>query len=291
MRKVNFCRGNDFQIIEIKAWLFVIDRPPTLPLFIKEVSEAQPCSQRSTNTPTMLPTAHEDGARTTTVSTPSYDEGNDNANTHEVDHKSNPHLEKIGFVDAIERRYRGEGWTTEDLYAAFLQASLLSYQSAQISAEERLRSHWNQIWNQDGRRDIKSAPTDYAHNCPWNDWTPPSESHRLFQAAQANRRPEPIEQRVRVRACISPDSQECKLSIEKLLVAFASVEVDASSARALVLRRGSDILAHIPVASIRFSQDPAQHRITCLSTVVPSSVFVCLYLEDARRVDAFLALF
>ena len=239
----------------------------------------------------MLPTIHEVGARTTTVSAPSYDETLGTANTREADGKADPHLEKIGFVDEIERRYRGEGWTTEDLYAAFLQASLLSYQSAQISSEERLRSHWNQIWNQDGRRDIKSAPTDYAHNCPWNDWTPPSESRRLFQAAQANRRPEPIEQRVRVRVCLSPDSQECRFSREKLLVAFASVEVDATSARALVLRRGSDILARIPVASIRMSQGPAQHRIIRLSTVVPSSVLTCLYFEDARRVDAFLALF
>jgi hypothetical protein len=223
----------------------------------------------------MPPTIHDDGERTTTDSAPFYDEGKGNANTPEVDDTSDPHVEKIGFVDAIERRYRGEGWTTEDLYAAYLQASLLSYQSAQISVEERLRSYWNQIWNQDGRRDIKAAPTDYAHNCPWNDWTPPSESHRLFQAAQANRRPEPIDQRVRVRACLSTDSQEYRLSREKLLVVFASVEVDTTSARALVLRRGSDILAHIPVASIRISQDPAQHRIIRLSTVVPSSVFMC----------------
>ena len=240
----------------------------------------------------MLPTIHEVEAHTTTVSSPSYDETKGTASSREADGKADPQVEKIGFVDEIERRYRGEGWTTEDLYAAFLQASLLSYQSAQISSEERLRSHWNQIWNQDGRRDIKSAPTDYTHNCPWNDWTPPSESRRLFQAAQANRRPEPIEQRVRVRVCLSPDSQECRLSREKLLVAFASVEVDATSARVLVLRRGSDILACIPVVSIRISQDPAQHRFIRLSTVVPSStVLTCLYLEDARRVDAFLALF
>jgi hypothetical protein len=204
-------------------------------------------------------------------------------NMLEAGNNSDEHVETIGVVDAIERRYRGEGWTTEDLYAAFLQASLLSYKSGQISAEERRRSSWNQIWNQDGRRYVNSAPTDYAHNCPWNDWTPPSESHRLFQAAQADRRPEPIERRVRVRVCLSPDSQEC--------IAFASVEVDATSARALVLRRGKDILAHIPVASFLISQDPAQHRIIRLSTVVPCSMFMSLYLEDARRVDAFLALF
>ena len=192
------------------------------------------------------------------------------------------------FVQAIERRYGSECWTTEDLYAAYLQASLLSYQSAEVSAEERLRSHWNQIFNQDGRRYIKSAPTDYAHNCPWNDWTPPSVSHRLFQEAQASRRPEPIEQRVRVRVCLSPDIQECRLCREKMLVAFASVDVNA---KAFLLRRGCEILAHIPVASLRICQDPAEHRILCLSTVMPSSISMCLYVEDARRVDALLALF
>jgi hypothetical protein len=65
---------------------------------------------------------------------PSTTRTKDNANTHEVDDKSDPHVEKIGFVDAMERRYRGEGWTTEDLDAAFSQASLLSNQSAQISS-------------------------------------------------------------------------------------------------------------------------------------------------------------
>ena len=193
----------------------------------------------------------------------------------------------ISVVEAIERRYGSEGWTTEDLYAAFLQASLLSYQSAEVSAEERMRSHWNQIFNQDGRRYIKSAPADYAHNCPWNDWTPPSVSHRLFQAAQASRRPEPIEQRVRVRVCLSPDIQECRLCREKMLVAFASVDVNA---KAFVLRRGCEILAHIPVASLRISQDAADRRILRLSTVMPS-ISMCLYVEDARRVDALLALF
>jgi len=199
--------------------------------------------------------------------------------------------ETIGFVDAIERRYRGEGWTTEDLYVAFLQASLLSYQSAEVSAEERLRSNWNQIFNQDGRRYINSAPADYAHTCPWNDWTPPSQSRRLFQAAQANRRAEPIGQRVRVHVCLSPDIQDWRLCRETMLVAFASVEVSATSARAFVLRRGSEILAHISVASISISQDPAEHRILRLSTIMPSSVSMCLYLEDARRVGALLALF
>jgi len=223
-------------------------------------------------------------AGTTTASAKTFDVAMRNASSDD-----DTEGRTISVVEAIERRYGSEGWTTEDLYAAFLQASLLSYQSAEVSAEERLRSHWNQIFNQDGRRYIKSAPTDYAHNCPWNDWTPPSVSHRLFQVAQASRRPEPIEQRVRVRVCLSPDIQECRLCREKMLVAFASV-VDVN-AKAFVLRRGCEILAHIPVASLRISQDAAEHRILRLSTVMPSSISMCLYVEDARRVDALLALF
>eukprot|EP00001_Collodictyon_triciliatum_P167637 29624_4 len=77
----------------------------------------------------------------------------------------------LDCVDLIQRRFRQEGWTTRDLYAAFLQASLLSYRSSR-DAEHKY-----------GDRYINSAPSDYKHNCPWNDWTPPSKSIELFQAA------------------------------------------------------------------------------------------------------------
>ena len=175
----------------------------------------------------------------------------------------------LSIVDEIHRRSQREGWTTSDLYAGFLQASLLSYRSAENNAA-----------------DLMCAPEDYAHNCPWNDWTPPSKSRHLFQAAQAKRRAEPAEQRVRVHVCLSPD---IKAKGEKIMVAFASVEVRADRSKKIVLRRGSEIMAHLPLASIRISQDPTRCRIFRLSTITPSSVSVFLYLEDAQRVNAFLA--
>ena len=184
----------------------------------------------------------------------------------------------LSIVDEIHRRSHREGWTTGDLYAGFLQSSLLSYRSSQSNNndQERMFPPWNQC-----------APENYAHNCPWNDWTPPSKSRHLFQAAQAKRKAEPAEQRVRVHVCLSPDS---KAKGEKIMVAFASVEVRADNSKNFLLRRGSEILAHLPLASIRISQDPTRCRIFRLSTITPSSVSVFLYLEDAQRVNAFLAL-
>ena len=186
--------------------------------------------------------------------------------------------EALSIVDKIHQRSNREGWTTSDLYAGFLQSSLLSYRSSQSNNvdQERMLPPWNQC-----------APEDYAHNCPWNDWTPPSKSRHLFQAAQAKRRAEPAEQRVRVHVCLSPDS---KAKGDNTMVAFASVEVRADGSKIFLLHRGSEILAHLPLASIRISQDPTSSQIFLVSTVTPSSVSVFLYLEDAQRVHAFLAL-
>ena len=77
----------------------------------------------------------------------------------------------LDCVGLIERRFTQEGWTTRDLYSAFLQASLLSYRSSRDAQDLY------------GYRYINSKPSDYEHNCPWNDWTPPSKSIELFQAA------------------------------------------------------------------------------------------------------------
>ena len=137
-------------------------------------------------------------------------------------------------VDLIERRFRREGWTTRDLYAAFLQASLLSYRSSR-DAEDKY-----------GYRYINSTPSDYEHNCPWNDWTPPSKSIELFQAAAeatANKC-DIVSRRVRVHLCreAAPESDT--------VIAFASIETNQRSTTCLRLRRGADILASLPVATL-----------------------------------------
>jgi len=141
----------------------------------------------------------------------------------------------LDCVGLIERRFRQEGWTTRDLYAAFLQASLLSYQSSR-DAEDKY-----------GYRYINSTPSDYAHNCPWNDWTPPSKSIEIFQAAAeatANKC-DIVSRRVRVHLCreAAPESDT--------VIAFASSETNQEGTTCLLLRRGAEILASLPVARLR----------------------------------------
>jgi len=136
-----------------------------------------------------------------------------------------------------------------------------------------------------------SAPADYAHNCPWNDWTPPSESRRRFLTASAVSAAAGracAGARVRVHMCLALDSLEHG---EKTMITFASVEVDASGCRALVLRCGSLALTVLPLANIT-----VRPHACCLGMLSISPVngfkglLLCLCLKDARRLDAFLAL-
>ena len=140
----------------------------------------------------------------------------------------------LDCVGMIERRFRQEGWTTRDLYAAFLQASLLSYQSSR-DAEDKY-----------GYRYINSTPSDYEHNCPWNDWTPPSKSMDLFQAAAeaTAQKCDIVLRRVRVHLCreAAPESDT--------VIAFASIETNQEGTACLLLRRGAEILASLPVARL-----------------------------------------
>ena len=140
----------------------------------------------------------------------------------------------LDCVGMIERRFRQEGWTTRDLYAAFLQASLLSYRSSR-DAEDKY-----------GNRYMNSTPSDYKHNCPWNDWTPPSKSIELFQAAAeagANKS-DFVFRRVRVLLFheAAPESDT--------VIAFASIESNQEGTTCLRLRRGVEILSSLPVATL-----------------------------------------
>jgi len=77
------------------------------------------------------------------------------------------------YANAMQVRAVRESWTHEDCIAAVYQAHLLPYRSAP-DAQVAL-----------GFRYINSAPEDYTHNAPWNNWTPPSKSQAIFEAAQA----------------------------------------------------------------------------------------------------------
>lgn len=176
--------------------------------------------------------------------------------------------------DATAARAADEGWTDDDRVAAFLQASLLSFKSDHDSAD---------IF---GRRYCPTLPEDHQHNAPWNDWTPPSKSRERFQEAIANRRPEPLETRVRVRVCASADQR----GLEKSLIAFVRVDIDCKGRRCLKVLRGSDVLATMRIKSLRM--ECVGERMIALSPrtsankAPPPAVF--LAFEDKSRVTKFL---
>ena len=136
------------------------------------------------------------------------------------------------------QRALSESWTPEDIQAAEMQSSLLSYRSHERAAEDY------------GFRYVDSAPEDYAHNTPWNDWTPPSESARLFQAAATTPYVDPVSRRIRVHLSTCPDITA------HATVAFATVEVNIKGKEVLVLRRGTETLASLVLRRIHLTCDP-----------------------------------
>ena len=142
-----------------------------------------------------------------------------------------------------------------------------------------------------GNRYSDSDAGMYTSNCPWNDWTPPSHSRRLFEAANkanAEAAASGVRARVRVNVCRSADS---RTRGEKMLIAFASVEVDEQGAKALVLRRGSEVVACLPMHAISVHQEHKRERILHVFAVSSPAESMCLYVENVRRLDTLLALF
>ena len=150
---------------------------------------------------------------------------------------------------------------TRPLYAAFLQASLLSYRSSR-DAEDKY-----------GYRYINSTPGDYVHNCPWNGWTPPSTSIELFQtAAEASaNKPDIVLRRVRVHLCreAAPDSDT--------EIAFALIETNQESTTCLRLRHGAEILSSLPVA--RLSVTIVGRGLLVLSSISATEALLSLWLK------------
>jgi hypothetical protein len=148
-----------------------------------------------------------------------------------------------------------------------LQASLLSYRSSK-DAEDKY-----------GHRYINSTPSDYKHNCPWNDWTPPSKSSELFQAAAAAsaHKPDSVLRRVRVQLChdAAPESDT--------VIAFASIETNQEGTTCLRIRRGAEIMSSLPVATL--SVAIVGRGLLVLSTNGATEALLSLWLKfetDAR---------
>lgn len=171
-----------------------------------------------------------------------------------------------------------ERWTLKDVEAALLQSTLISYRSRNSDAA---------IYGGDtGHRYSNSAPEMYTYNCPWNDWTPPSESERLFrEAAQARARAceDHVSRRVRVRIVSQTQTGT------KDTVVFATLEVNDAGKEVLVLRRGADTLASLVKRRIRVTPDPND---PCLNVLTVrnrnvSAPSLLLRFEDTRRLEIF----
>lgn len=186
------------------------------------------------------------------------------------------------IYEHLLRRRELERWTAYDDHAAFLQASLLSFRSVEKSEEDCLRSRWNVQWNQDGSRDVPCKPEDYKHNCPWNDWVPPSESNRRFEAAKAVNAALPTKTRVRVHLCLSAVIGD---EDPATLIVFATVE-DKLGKPTLILRRGSDVLAEMVVATI-FTSLTSEGVVMLQARSRFFSPAVYLIFETHKRLETF----
>ena len=141
--------------------------------------------------------------------------------------------------NATIARAEAEGWTRDDLHAALLQGSLLTYESDL----DNVGIHGNHY--------LPTRPQTYLHNAPWNDWSPPSMSWARFLVAQARQheKQDPVRQRVRARVCVTADRQGIKTS----KVVFATVEVDTEGARCVCLRRGAGVCALMKIEMLQIT--------------------------------------
>ena len=173
----------------------------------------------------------------------------------------------------VERAMR-ENWTQDDMDAAYLQASLVSYQS---------HDSYPVIY---GQGYVESDPEHYTSNCPWNDWTPPSESERLFREANSAKRPlDGVSSRIRVRLI----PMGCP---GNGLIAFVSAEVDDDGKAVLVFRRGADVLVTLFMRYIRLLRETANPRRVTIVVQACHGIDsrMILRFDSDKRVQAFEAL-
>ena len=211
-----------------------------------------------------------------------------------------------------------ESWTHGDCVAALIQASLLSYHSAE-DAENTIT--WP--WPGNNFRYVRSAPEGYEHNAPWNDWTTPSRAMALFEIAQilhAAAETPPVTGQKRVQVVLTPhlDLHAPTLVIDQLIrqlhqiykdglwanleigngvgnarparpyIAFATIEIGLNSTRCLQCRRGNVIIATMTLESLLVEHVGPN----VLGLLAPGLITNLVYvqLDSHARIAKFLAL-
>jgi len=92
---------------------------------------------------------------------------------------------------------------------------------------------------------VPSRLEDYKYNCLWNDWVPPTESSRRFEAANAAIAMQSAQTRVHVHLCAVADINEPNPTKQ---IVWAT-DQDKHGMPTLTLRWGSNVLAKMAVAS------------------------------------------
>jgi hypothetical protein len=175
---------------------------------------------------------------------------------------------------AIRKTYQralSESWTREDIQAAVMQSSLLSCSFVCVCALHETAAD-----------DYFRYPEDYAHNTPWNDWTPPSESARLFQAAATTAYVDSVSRRIRVHVVTSSEIAA------HAVVAFATVEMNVKGKEVLVIRRGAETLASLVVRRIHLTSVDKMVLKLEICTRRPGVPSIYLRFEDVKRHNAFI---
>lgn len=117
------------------------------------------------------------------------------------------------------------------------------------------------------------------HNCPWNDWNPPSKSSLLFEQAAANWVPSSFDQRVRAHVSVAVDEAS------KTLLAFAFIENNGRGNMSLVIRRGAGVLTSMAVSTVQ-AQIVGQRKVVLSITpdTGPSPSLYLTFEDDTRLV-------
>lgn len=229
------------------------------------------------------------------------------------------HWSWSGAYEATMARAALEHWSDDDMSAALLQASLMSYRSA---ADAVNTVTWP--WNGERFRYMNSAPEEYMHNCPWNDWVPPSVSIALFHAAAARNAAAgstPVQSRVRVLLAPHRDIGGSIPEVDGLIrrrhrayrdrlwynlengvapgtssnnampipyIVFAAIEAGSTGARCLRFRRGGDIISTMTLDTLNFEH--VGERVIGLSPQGLATHQVYVHFDSAARMAKFSAL-
>ena len=141
------------------------------------------------------------------------------------------------------------------------------------------------FWNC-AQETTQSMFANFLHDRPRNNGQPPSPNLERCLAAAADKRPDPVEQRVRFHLCASVT----KMGLQRSLIDFACLEMDACGTNCLTIRRGSAILTSMRLRNLRAVRTGMFIKLTARAESKQSQPEVFLSFEDEARIEKFCSM-